>query len=108
MSRVRVPIYRYLGANRASEASSKAINGEGGILPFTLMSRGRAEGENQEHQSNPWQKIVSPPDDDFEKETGHPAWIRKYLDLADLMMRRVQQRLEQTPFRRRPRHRDAA
>lgn len=64
-----------------------------GILPFMLKFRGRTEEENSEHQSNPWQKIVGPAKDELEGETGHPAWIRKYLDLADVLMTRVQRRL---------------
>ena len=66
-----------------------------------LKFRGRTEGESNEHQSNPWQKIVGPAKkDELENETGHPAWIRKYLDLADLLMSRVQRRLERTSLRR--------
>jgi hypothetical protein len=69
-----------------------------------LKFRGRTEGETHEHQSNPWQKIVGPAKkDDLENETGQPAWIRKYLDLADLLISRVQRRLERTSLRRRRR-----
>jgi len=64
------------------------------------MNRCRREEENSEHLSNPWQKIVAPAKDELENETGHPAWIRKYLDLADLMMARVQRRWERTAMRR--------
>jgi len=78
------------------------------------MGRGRAEEREhrgQEHQFNPWQKIISPPEtpdeNEVEKETGHPAWIRKYLDLADLMIGRVQRRIHRTSLRRRN-QRDAA
>lgn len=85
-------------------------------MPFMLKFRGRTVGEDREqlaeesseHQSNPWQKIVGPAKDELENETGHPAWIRRYLDLADLLIQRVQRRLECTPVRRvRPR-RDVA
>jgi hypothetical protein len=78
-------------------------------LPFLLTSRSRNEGENKEHHANPWQKIVSPVNDELDEETGHPAWIRKYLDLADLLIKRVQSRLERTSIKKRERNRrDAA
>lgn len=85
-------------------------------MPFMLKFRGRTEGENSEHlsgqssqhQSNPWQKIVGPAKDELENETGHPAWIRKYLDLADLLIQRVQRRLERSPVRRGRPRRDVA
>lgn len=85
-------------------------------MPFILKFRGRTVGESREqlpgesneHQFNPWQKIVGPAKDELENEMGDPAWIRKYLDLADLLIQRVQRRLERSPVRRvRPR-RDAA
>lgn len=76
-----------------------------------LNFRGRTEeenrehlsGESSEHLSNPWQKIVGPARDELDNETGHPAWIRKYLDLADLLIQRVQHRLEHSPVKRRRR-----
>ena len=79
-------------------------------MPLRLVRRGRSEREKAERQFNPWQKIVSPPDGevDVDKETGDPAWIHKYLDLADLLMRRVQAKWERAPFRRLRRRRDAA
>lgn len=65
-----------------------------------LKFRGRTEGENSEHQSNPWQKIVGPAKkDELDNETGHTAWIRKYLDLADLLISRAQRRWERTAAR---------
>lgn len=78
-------------------------------MPFLLMKTGRTEGDTNEHQSNPWQKIVGPAKkDELENETGHPAWIRKYLDLADLLISRVQRRWERTAVRRGRARRDAA
>lgn len=73
-----------------------------------LKFRGRTEGVSNEHQSNPWQKIVGPARDELDNEGGQPAWIRKYLDLADLLISRVQHRLERSALHRRRRHRDAA
>ena len=73
-----------------------------------LISRGRTEGESKEHQSKPWQKIVSPANDELATEPGYPAWIHKYLDLADLLIKRVQAKLERNTLRRGRRHRDAA
>jgi hypothetical protein len=68
------------------------------------MKTGRTARDTNEHQSNPWQKIVGPAKkDELENEAGHPAWIRKYLDLADLLISRVQRRLERTSLRRRRR-----
>jgi len=67
--------------------------------------------ENHEHQASQWQKIIRPPDgpleDAVESEGIPPGWARKYLDLADLLIKRVQARLERSQLRRR-RHRDAA
>jgi len=73
-----------------------------------LNFRGRADEENSEHLSNPWQKIVGPAKDEPENETEHAAWVRKYLDLADLLITRVQRRLESTPLRRGRARRHAA
>ena len=78
------------------------------MSPLMLMNPGRTEGENKERQFNPWQKIVSPANDEIVTEPGYPAWIHKYLDLADLLMRRVQAKLERNALRRGRRHRDAA
>ena len=77
-------------------------------MPLMLMSRGRTEREQKERQLNPWQKIVSPGSDEVATEKGYLAWIHKYLDLADLLMRRVQTRLERNALGRGRRHRDAA
>ena len=77
-------------------------------MPLMLMSRGRTTGEKGERQFNPWQKIVRPGDDEVATEKGYVAWVHKYLDLADLMMKRVQTRLERNAAYRGRRHRDAA
>jgi hypothetical protein len=64
--------------------------------------------QNYERQTHQWQKIVRPPDgeleDEVEKGGGSPQWVRKYLDLADLLIKRVQDRVQ----RGRVRQRDAA
>lgn len=65
-----------------------------------LKFRGRTKEESSEYLSDPWQKIVGPAKDELENETRQPAWIRRYLDLADLMMQRVQRRWERTAVRR--------
>jgi len=77
-------------------------------MPLILMNRGRTAKEKEERQSNPWQKIVSPVNEEVATEPGYPAWIHKYLDLADLMMRRVQAKLDRNALRRVRRHRNAA
>ena len=77
-------------------------------MPFMVINRGRTEGENKEHQSTPWQKIISPANEEYGTEPGYPAWIHKYLDLADLLIKRVQSKLERNALRRGRKHRDAA
>ena len=72
------------------------------------MNRREMEGETKEHQAHPWQKIITPPEEEVDIESGYRAWTRKYLDLADLLMRRVQRRWQRTSLRRRGNYRDAA
>lgn len=55
-------------------------------------------GDN-EYQAKRWQKVIRPPEDELERDSDRPGWIRKYLDLADLMFRRVQQRIERSTLR---------
>jgi hypothetical protein len=71
------------------------------------MIWGRIKMGNKEHQASHWQKIVRP------AESGPnggepPGWIRRYLDLADLLIRRVQRRMERTKVSNPPTRRDAA
>jgi hypothetical protein len=54
---------------------------------------------NEEHQASQWQKIVQPQQDALEKESGRAGSIRKYLDLADLLIQRVQQEIERHALR---------
>jgi hypothetical protein len=68
--------------------------------------------ENREHQASQWQKIIRPPKDKWEDEVqsegNPPGWIRKYLDLADLLIRRAQRRVERSRLRSGGNYRDAA
>ena len=63
---------------------------------------------NKEHQASPWQKIIRMPDDEVENDGGLSAWIRRYLDLADLLLQRVQHRTEHNPYRHHDGQRGAA
>lgn len=72
------------------------------------MIWGQIKMGNQEHQAKPWQKIVSPPENETQNASEPAGWIGRYLDLADVLIRRVQRRIERTHFQRGPRNRDAA
>lgn len=65
-------------------------------------------GERKEHPAKPWQKIVRPAENELPTGSEPPAWIRRYLDLADVFLRRVQRRMERTQVKHGRRHRDAA
>jgi hypothetical protein len=65
-------------------------------------------GNQKEHPAKPWQKIVRPAENELPNGSEPPAWISRYLELADVMIRRVQRRMERTQLRKGPRHRDAA
>ncbi len=60
---------------------------------FSLGNLGRTNMGNEEHQASQWQKVTRPPSDGLEADSDRPAWIRKYLDLADLLIKRVQDRV---------------
>ena len=77
-------------------------------MPFLLNRRRGIEIEDTEQHPHAWQKIVNPLNDELEQETGHPGWIRKYLDLADLLIKRAQRRWERTAVRRKQDERNAA
>jgi len=56
-----------------------------------------------EYQAKRWQKVIHPPEDELEREereSDRPGWIRKYLELADLLIQRVQFRVERGAFRK--------
>lgn len=72
------------------------------------MIWGRIKMGNGEHQTKPWQKIVSPPENEIQNGSEPAGWVGRYLDLADVLIRRVQRRLERPNFRSKSRHRDAA
>jgi len=75
---------------------------------FSLGKWGRTEMGNEEHPASRWQKVIRPPTDEIESESDHPAFIRKYLDLADLLIKRVQNRVERSRLNSRQTRRKAA
>lgn len=72
------------------------------------MIWGRIKMGKKEHQARPWQKIVTPAEDEIQSGNEPAGWVRRYLDLADLLMRRVQRRIERRTLRDGARRRDAA
>ena len=69
----------------------------------------------RECQAKRWQKVIHPPEDELERESERPGWIRKYLELADLLIQRVEHRVvrgafgkSQDRFFNRNRRKDAA
>jgi hypothetical protein len=75
---------------------------------FSLESWGRTEMGNEEHRASRWQKVIRPPTDEMEPESERPAFIRKYLDLADLLIKRVQRRVERSRLKSKQTRRNAA
>ena len=64
-----------------------------------------------EHQASQWQKIIRPPTDDVEKEeeeSERPGWIRKYLELADVLIQRAHYKIEEARLKNRTNRRKAA
>lgn len=72
------------------------------------MIWGRLKMGSKQRQARPWQKIVSPPENEVQNGSEPTGLVRRYLDLADVLIRRVQRRMERTQFRNGTRHRDAA
>jgi hypothetical protein len=68
-------------------------------------------GNNEDH-AHQWQKITRPLEseleDELEKEVSPAWWARRYLDLADLLINRVQRRVERDRSRISKLYRDAA
>jgi len=76
-------------------------------LTFALKRGPSLMGYNQ-YQAKRWQKVIHPPEDELERESDRPGWIRKYLELADLLIQRVQRRAELGHYKKSENRRHAA
>lgn len=80
-------------------------------MAFALTKRGRTEMGKNEHQASQWQKIIRPATEEVEEDEGEgerPGLIRRYLELADLLIKRAQTRIEGARLKNRTNHRKAA
>jgi hypothetical protein len=75
---------------------------------FSLGKWGRTDTGSEEHPASRWQKVIRPPTEEMEPESERPAFIRRYLDLADLLIKRVQNRVERSRLKTRSSRRKAA